>query len=1255
MGLLNQLFYFSKSVKKTADNHIAITDEDRSWERMYRNRWQHDKIVRSTHGVNCTGSCSWKIFVKNGLVTWETQQTDYPRTRKGLPNHEPRGCPRGASYSWYLYSANRVKYPMIRSELLTAYRQAKLISPDPVMAWETVVGNKATATAYKSVRGLGGFIRASWSEVNEIIAAANIYTIKKFGPDRVVGFSPIPAMSMVSYAAGTRYLSLLGGTVLSFYDFYCDLPPASPQTWGEQTDVPESADWYNSSFLMLWGSNVPLTRTPDAPFFTQVRYRGTKSVVITPDYSEASKFADLWIKPKQGTDAALGMAMGHVILKEFYIDKQVPYFQQYARQYSDLPFMVKIEQQDGKYKGGALLRASDLEGKLSTIDNATWKPVLYDERSGDYVVPNGTIGSRYAKKQKWNLELKDSNTGEDIYPQLSVMNRHDEVIDVQFPYFGGDSFKHKHFNATSHDDVLIRKVPVTHVKTSTGTVTVCTVFDLMLANYGINRGLDDQNVPGSYEDDMPFTPKWQELITGVPGEQVIVTARQFAENAAATQGKSMIIIGAGVNHWYHTDMIYRSAINMLVFCGCVGQSGGGWSHYVGQEKLRPQTGWLPLAFALDWNRPPRQMNTTSFMYMHTGQWKYEKLQLREILSPLASEKEWENVSLIDCNVRSERMGWLPSAPQLNKNPLKVAEQAKLAGKTPEEFITAGMKSGELSFASEDPDNSNNFPRNLFVWRSNLIGSSSKGMEYFMKHMLGAQNSLQGADLKQLGLPLPSEVKWHDETPEGKLDLLVTIDYRMSTTGLHSDILLPAASWYEKNDLSTTDMHPFIHPFSRAVDPVWESKSDWDIFRGIAQQFSLLAVGHLGVETDMVLQPLQHDSPMELSETVDGTDWKHSGAAIKPGINFPKIIAVERNYPSVYKRFTSLGPLMKSLGNGGKGMSWNTDEEVDFLARLNSVVTEEGETKGLPQISTDIQAAEVILSLAPETNGHVAVKAWKSLEAITGREHAHLALSREDEKIRYHDLLSQPRKIITSPIWSGIESEHVSYNAGYTNVHELIPWRTLTGRQTLYQDHPWMIAFGENLVTYKPPIDTKTIKEVLGKMAKDEKYIIINMMTPHNKWTIHSSWSDNLVMLTLGRGGPVAWMSEDDAKATGLVDNDWIEVFNSNGVSVARLIVSQRIPKGALIMYHNQERTVNMPVSQLSGHRGGVHNSVEKLCLKPTHMIGGYAQLAYGFNYYGTIGSNRDEFVVVRKLTKVEWKDEEVIKDKDLKLVNNQRQ
>ncbi|HPA87499.1 MAG TPA: nitrate reductase subunit alpha [Bacteroidales bacterium] len=1237
MSLLNKLVYFSRSAEKSADKHIVTTGEKRGWEGYYRSRWQYDKVVRSTHGVNCTGSCSWKIYVKNNLVTWEIQQTDYPETRPDLPNHEPRGCPRGASYSWYLYSTNRIKYPMIRGSLVRAYRKAKASHSDPVKAWESLMNDPDVTKDYKSGRGLGGMIRAQWDEVNEIIAAANIYTIRKYGPDRLVGFTPIPAMSMVSYASGARYMSLLGGLVLSFYDFYCDLPPASPQTWGEQTDVPESADWYNSSFLMLWGSNVPLTRTPDSPFYTQVRYKGTKVINISPDYNDAAKFADLWMKPKQGTDAALGMAMGHVILKEFYLEKETPWFYKYAIQYTDLPFLVRIENKNGRNVPGRMVRASDLGNDLAKEKNADWKPVIFDKSSDGFVVPNGTIGSRWDESKRWNLELKDSVSGKPVDPLLSVLDRRDDVAEVSFPYFGGQAYRHEHFNSTDHPEIITRKVPVK--RSADGNFLYCTVFDLMAAGYGVDRGLDDRYSAAGYEENLPYTPAWQEKITGVSASQVVSTARQFAENAAKTSGRSMIIIGAGVNHWFHTDMIYRSAINMLMLCGCVGQSGGGWAHYVGQEKLRPQTGWLPLAFALDWNRPPRQMNTTSFFYMHSDQWRYEKVGLSELVSPLADKDEWSKLSMIDCNVKAERMGWLPSGPQLSENPLELCREAEKEGRDIEEFITAKLKKNELTIASEDPDNPKNFPRNLFVWRSNLLGSSAKGMEYFMKHLLGTQNSVLGEDLKSQGGQLPSEVIWHERAPEGKLDLLVTLDYRMSTTALHSDIILPAATWYEKDDLSTSDMHPFIHPFSKAVDPLWESRSDWDIFKGLAKKFSELAPGHLGKEKDVVLLPLQHDTPMELSETTGGHDWKEQGLAPKPGKNMPKLIQLVRDYPETYNRFTTLGPLMEKIGNGSKGIAWNTVEEVGFLKKLNTTSAHEGETGGLVKIETDIQAAEVILTLAPETNGHVAVKAWEALEKTTGRGHRHLAEGRSEEKIRFADLLRQPRKIITSPIWSGIDSEEVSYNAGYTNVHELIPWRTLTGRQTSYQDHPWMQAFGENLVCYKPPINTKSVPGVMDKLGSTDKYLIINMMTPHNKWTIHSSWSDNLIMLTLGRGGPVAWLSETDARKINLGDNDWIEVFNSNGASVARLIVSQRVPEGALIMYHNQERTVNMPVNQINGNRGGVHNSVERLSLKPTHMIGGYAHLSYGFNYYGTIGSNRDEFVIIRKLKKAEWNDE----------------
>jgi len=1246
---LDRLTYFSQPRESFAGGHGRTTGEDRSWEDAYRNRWAHDKIVRSTHGVNCTGSCSWKIYVKGGIVTWETQQTDYPRTRWDMPNHEPRGCQRGASYSWYLYSANRVKYPMVRGRLLERWRAALKVSKSPVEAWALIVQDPQARRDYQKVRGMGGFVRSTWDEVNQLIAAANVYTIKTHGPDRVIGFSPIPAMSMVSYAAGSRYLSLIGGVCMSFYDWYCDLPPSSPQIWGEQTDVPESADWYNSNYIIAWGSNVPQTRTPDAHFFTEARYKGTKTVAITPDYSEVAKLSDQWLHPKQGTDAALAMAMGHVALKEFYFERLSPYFADYARRYTDLPMLVLLREHtlpDGRVTlaPDRYLRASDFNGDLGQTNNPEWKTIAFDS-SGKAVLPHGSVGFRWGPEGRedagrWNLEAREARGGAEVTLKLSVVEdspQAHEIVDVALPYFG--DVVNPHFTANaSRQGINPVRVPAARLRIGKGEqardALVATVFDLQAAQYGIDRGFGSG--ARDYDEDAPYTPAWAESITGVPREQIIRVAREFADNADRTQGRSMVIIGAAMNHWYHCDMNYRGVINLLMMCGCIGKSGGGWSHYVGQEKLRPQTGWTALAFALDWIRPPRQQNSTSFFYAHTDQWRYEKVGVDEVLSPLAERSRWSG-SFIDYNVRAERMGWLPSAPQLQTNPITIAAAAAQAGLDPKDYVIRSLKDGSLRMSCEDPDAPENWPRNLFVWRSNLLGSSGKGHEYFCKHLLGTDNGVQGKDLGANGAH-PEEVTWHAQAPEGKLDLLVTLDFRMSTTALYSDIVLPTASWYEKNDLNTSDMHPFIHPLSAAIDPVWQSRSDWEIYKGFAKAVSEMCIGHLGVEKDVVLAPLMHDSPGELGQPLDVREWKKGQCELVPGKTAPQIVVVERDYPNLYRRFTALGPLMTKIGNGGKGIAWNTADEVRQLGELNGFTTESGATQGMPRIVSDIDACEVILQLAPETNGHVAVKAWNALSKATGREHAHLALHREDEKIRFRDIQAQPRKIISSPTWSGIESETVSYNAGYTNVHELIPWRTLSGRQQFYQDHPWMLAFGEAMSTYRPPIHLKATEALHGTRSNGNKEILLNFITPHQKWGIHSTYTDNLMMLTLSRGGPIVWLSEDDAREAGIEDNDWVELFNVNGAIAARAVVSQRVNRGMVLMYHAQEKIVNTPGAETTCVRGGIHNSVTRVVVKPTHMIGGYAQLSYGFNYYGTIGTNRDEMVVVRKMNKVDWLD-----------------
>lgn len=1207
--------------EETISSWVDIQCGKREWEDFYRRRWQFDKVVRSTHGVNCTGSCSWNVYVKDGIITWETQRVDYPGTGPEMPDYEPRGCPRGATFSWYVYSPVRVKFPYVRSALIEMWRDALKRNPDPVSAWAELSGNREATRKYKKARGKGGFVRVSWDEALTLVCASLVHTVKRYGPDRIFGFSPIPAMSMVCYISGARFLSLIGASMISFYDWYCDLPPASPQVWGEQTDVPVSGDWYDATYMIVWGTNIPMTRSPDAHFYTEARYRGARVTAVAPDYAEYVRFADTWLPARAGTDAALALAMVHVIVKEFYIERPCGYFLDYAVKYTDLPFAVMLRGKGENHCADRFLRASDLGLE---VEKGEWKPVVFDRFGKGFVAPNGSIGSRWEEKGQWNLNLEDSVSGSGIDPVLSFGEANDEWVQVEFPVFDA-----------AGPGAKTGAVPVKKVLAGGAEIYVTTVFDLLCAHLGVDRGHGGAK---DYDDPSLYTPAWQEAVTGAPKEDVVRVAREFAENAAKTRGKSMIFLGAGTNHWYHSDTIYRAIIGLTTLCGCQGVNGGGWAHYVGQEKVRPLAGFTALAFGLDWLRPPRQQNGTSYYYFATDQWRYEKLDPKEFSSPVFP---WDGpISIADSNIQAARLGWLPSYPQFDRNPLDLCREAVQNGAESDDEIISQvaekLRSGALKFAIEDPCNPENIPRVLFLWRANLLGASGKGHEYFLKHLLGVDNAVMGEEIAE---GRPEEMVYRESDPDGKLDLLVTTEMRMSTSALYADVLLPAAGWYEMHDLSTTDLHPFIHPFNPAIDPPWETRTNWDQFKAMAEKFSELAAPHLGKEKDIVATPLLHDTPGEIAQPYGRVmDWKKSEVEAVPGRTMPNLQVVERDYPNIDRMMTSVGPLIVSKGMGAKGVAWKASEEYEELKHRLGTVSTEGVGKGFPSMKTGRQVAEAILALAPETSGRTAMKAWTDIERKTGLSGLAAEFCPETgQEYSFQKLTVQPSKVLTTPIWSGMETESRSYSPFVINIEKKIPFRTLTGRAQFYQDHRWMLAFGEGLPVYRPPIETHALdSRRLDQVREPGKEIILRYLTPHSKWSIHSTYSDTKIMLTLFRGGEAIWINDEDAESIGIRDNDWLECFNENGVLVAKAVVSHRIPPGAAFCYHAQERLINVPGSSISRQRGGTHNSVTSIMMKPTQMIGGYAQLSYGFNYYGPTGAQRDEVILVRKAGEVDW-------------------
>ncbi len=632
LGVATAIGASGVGVAQTEMNRLQVVDDPignypyRDWEDLYREEWDWDSISRSTHSINCTGSCSWEVFVRDGQVYREEQAADYPPINQDIPDVNPRGCNKGACYKNYVHGAQRVTHPLRRT----------------------------------GERGEGMWERISWDEAVDDIAEKVIEEVTEGNYDAISGFTPIPAMSPASFASGSRMINLLGGVSHSFYDWYSDLPPGQPITWGHQTDNAESADWYNADYIIAWGSNIDVTRIPDAKFFLEARYEGAKTVGIFTDYSQTAIHTDEWISPDPGTDPALALGMARTIVEEELYDEA------HIKEQSDMPMLVREDT-------GKFLRAEEVPGVAGGE-----KVLMMEDADGGLRAAPGSLGDRDGKyDENASIEL-------DFDPALDV----DRSVD-----------------------------------TTGGNVRVRSVWNRLR------------------EELATYTPEWVYRETGVGKETHQRIAREFA-NA----DRSKIIHGKGVNDWYHNDLGNRAIQLLVTLTGQIGRRGTGVDHYVGQEKIWTFLGWKTLSFPTG---SVRGMPTTLWTYYHAG--------ITEEQPELAEQIE-ESVS----------KGWMPLYPQ------------------------------------ERSDGTRPDPSIFFVWRGNYFNQAKAGT--------AVRNTL-----------------WP------KLDLIVDVNYRMDSTAKWADYVLPAASNYEKHDLSMTDMHTYVHPFTKAIEPLGESKSDWEIFRLIAER------------------------------------------------------------------------------------------------------------------------------------------------------------------------------------------------------------------------------------------------------------------------------------------------------------------------------------------------------------------------------------------------------------------------------------
>jgi nitrate reductase alpha subunit len=457
---------------------------------------------------------------------------------------------------------------------------------------------------------------------------------------------------------------------------------------------------------------------------------------------------------------------------------------------------------------------------------------------------------------------------------------------------------------------------------------------------------------------------------------------------------------------------------------------------------------------------------------------------------------------------------------------------------------------------------------------------------------------------------------------------------MDTSALYSDIVLPAATWYEKADLNSTDLHSFIHPLSEAVPPCWESKSDWQIFQAISKKFSELAAKHFDKPVkDIVAAPLAHDTPAEIAQP-SLKDWRKGEVEAIPGKTMPNLKVVERDYKNLYNQFISYGPLIKKNGLSAHGTHYEVDDIYDEA--LQSQPSEKWDGGKYLSLKEDADVCNLILQFASVTNGELAYRSYKNIEKRVGLPLTSLVEKSRSVRATYLGIQSRPQRFINSPMWSGLIEDGRAYSPFTYNVDMDVPWRTLTGRQHYYLDHQMYIQYGEHLPTYKPkPLPIQYSDMMFSKDNGDA--VALNYLTPHGKWHIHSTYGDNQRMTTLSRGVEPLWVNDKDALAIGIVDNDWVEMHNDHGVVVTRAVVSARIPPGVCIQYHSPERTFSVPKSPLrNNRRAGGHNSLTRTRLKPNLMAGGYGQFTFHFNYWGPVGCNRDTHIMVRKLPELKW-------------------
>ena len=224
-----------------------------------------------------------------------------------------------------------------------------------------------------------------------------------------------------------------------------------------------------------------------------------------------------------------------------------------------------------------------------------------------------------------------------------------------------------------------------------------------------------------------------------------------------------------------------------------------------------------------------------------------------------------------------------------------------------------------------------------------------------------------------------------DPPEGKLDLLLSLDFRMTSSTLLSDVVLPGRHLVRE---ARPDHHRHAPVRARVQPGDRPAVGDPHRLRRLPRHRPPVQRARRaptsGVRRDVVAVPLQHDTPGETAQPGgDVRDWRAGEVEPVPGRTMPKFVVVERDYAAVADKMAALGPLVDRLGMTHQGRHLPPGRGGRLPGGEATASMLGGAGDGRPAIDTDAKMAEAILALSATTNGRLAVQGFRELERRTG--------------------------------------------------------------------------------------------------------------------------------------------------------------------------------------------------------------------------------------------------------------------------------